>query len=108
MYASGSDLLLKVNLEIKGLTCIAPDLVNHNHSQADFTATVTFPIIVHGKRPICKAKGARRNLRQLQSRNLATTISEQKVFLDEAVFAKKNLISFLARIKAKYLFSVMF
>jgi hypothetical protein len=44
----------------------------------------------------------------LQSRNLATTISEQKVFLDEAVFAKKNLISFLARIKAKYLFSVMF
>jgi hypothetical protein len=42
MYASGSDLLLKVNLEIKGLTCIAPDLVNHNHSQADFTATVTF------------------------------------------------------------------
>lgn len=66
------------------------------------------PIIVHGNRQICKAKGARRNLRQLQSRNLATTISEQKVFLDEAVFAKKNLISFLARIKAKYLFSVMF
>jgi hypothetical protein len=33
---------------------------------------------VHGNRQKCKAKVARRNLRQLQSRNLATTISEQK------------------------------